>query len=132
MTALFARDLPITVGVAFADTFVWTENDTPVTFPDGTTARAEIRPAAGDSHLLVAFATAEDTTADGTLTLGADGSISLALPEEATRRLHPRGLRPAVYDLFVHWPAGTVGPDGSTPTKVLAGTVPVEAAVTAR
>jgi hypothetical protein len=117
---IVVHDFTITWGLPFRLPFTWEHADgSPVDISDYT-ARAESRPAAGDSHLIVAFDTAPGD-GEGLIELGGPaGTITLTLAEEQGWTVRRAG----VYDLFLY------PPDGGVPVKFAAGAQSIDTSVT--
>lgn len=107
MRPIVEYDFTITWGLPFRLPFTWEQaNGDPVNLTGYVRARAEVRPAEGDSHLIVAFAT-EPADGEGRIELGgAAGTIVMSLPEPQTWDVRREG----VYDLFLYHEDETVEP----------------------
>jgi len=117
MAAVASYDLKISQGATYSLSFVWKTGapPTPVDL-NGFTARMQIRPSHTSPTVLI-----ELTPANGRITLGAGGQITLNISAANTETL-PAGRH--VYDLEV------IAPDGTTVTRFLQGNVTVTPEVT--
>ncbi len=106
-------DLTINQGETYGQAFVWKENDTPVNLT-GYSARMQIR-----RSVTSPAATLSLTTANGKITLGSAGQITLGIDAIATANLDAGNY---VYDLEVV--------TGDTVRRLLSGGVKVTREVT--
>ena len=120
MTTVTIPELPyvqqqtVYQGATWRKQYRWLPGGTAQNFT-GWVARMQIRRAPGDPTLLLAL-----TTANGGITLGVDGLITILATDEQTATLPPRRL---AYDLELESPAGEV-------TRFLMGSAAVSAEVT--
>lgn len=92
-------DITVTQGLPFRQSFTWQQaSGSPVDLSSIVSARAEVRPKTGDSHLIVAFAT-DPTPDEGLIELGGeDGTVVMRLAEPLTWAVRRTG----VYDLYLY------------------------------